>query len=227
MGSDVKSPNYFRYIIKIFSKLSWDITIVKSQDMKDSLGLSNVKIIPNGVDFDKFRPLDKAYCQNQLAWNTNQKHILFAANPKREVKNFILAQDAFNLILDHNYHLHSLHNIPNSDIVLYYNASDVVLLSSLWEGSPNVIKEAMACNTPIVSTDAGDVKKLFAEEPGYFISSFDLNNYTHQLREALKYEKKHQKTKGRDRITELGLDSETVAQNILNIYKGIIYEDIN
>ncbi len=80
------------------------------------------------------------------------------------------------------------------------NASDVILLSSLWEGSSNVIKEDMACNKPIVSTNVGDVKWLFGNEPGHFIAGFDAEEYANQLSLALNFAQTHGETQGITRI---------------------------
>ena len=87
----------------------------------------------------------------RVKWNDKKKHILFCSSPTRPEKNFKLVKDACSIIDDESLELHFLENIKNSDIPYYLNAANVVLLSSLWEGSPNVIKEAMACNTPISS----------------------------------------------------------------------------
>jgi len=53
-----------------------------------------------------------------------------------------------------------VYNVKHEDIPLYLCASDVLISTSKWEGSLNIIKEAMACNLPIVTTDVGDVRWL-------------------------------------------------------------------
>jgi len=77
--------------------------------------------------------------------------------------------------------LHILKDVPYEDIPVYMNASDVLILSSFHEGSPNVVKEAMACNCPIVATNVGDVKWVLGNTEGCYISSFDPINYSEKL----------------------------------------------
>ena len=223
MGSDVKSNGFIKFIIHFLNFLfDWKQVIVKSQDMEKGMGIKNSKVIPNGVNIDLFKPAEKFLSQEQLVWDRSKKHILFAANPNRPEKNFSLASEAFSLIIDSNIELHVLENIPQNEIPVWLNASDVILLTSLWEGSPNVIKEAMACNRPIVATDVGDIRWLFGNEPGHFISKFESEELQAKINLALNYSGSTKNTKGRDRIISLGLDSENVAQKIVAIYTDCI-----
>ena len=107
--------------------------------MKESLGIKNVEVIPNGVDLKVFKPIEKMSCKKALNWDCKKKQILFASNPNRYEKNFSLAKKAFSFIDDINYELKVLEDISNDQIPLHFNAADVILLTSLWEGSPNVI----------------------------------------------------------------------------------------
>jgi glycosyltransferase involved in cell wall biosynthesis len=222
MGSDIKDGYLSKLCIKIFHKFFWKYTIVKSARMINSLGLTNTSVIPNGVDTVAFNSKDKRACQKQLGWDYNKKHILFAANPSRPEKNHALAKQAFSIINKGNIELHSLIDVSPEQIPLWMNSADVVLLVSLWEGSPNVIKEAMACNRPIVSTDVGDVRWLLGETPGCYIVSFDPEDVALKLKTALEFSEKKSQTKGRDKIIELGLDSETIAKRIISAYESVL-----
>lgn len=218
MGSDVKAKSWHKFIIFIFYRVFWSQTIIKSEDMKKSLGFKKVIIIPNGVNVEKFKPIDKIQCIRELFWSENKTHILFAANPDRFEKNFPLAQKSVSQLNNSNIELHHLNNIDQNLIPIYFNAADVILLTSLWEGSPNVVKEAMACNCPVVATDVGDIRWLFGNEPGYFISDFSAADTASKITDALDFANKYRKTNGRQRIFHLGLDSSTVAKKIINIY---------
>lgn len=222
MGSDVKAKSWFKFIIWVFYKLFWSITIIKSEDMKKSLDFKKVEIIPNGVDIDKFKPMDKNQCRKVLGWTEDKIHILFAANPSRYEKNYPLAKEAINQLIIPNIELHFLKDVNNNDIPTYMNAANVILLTSLWEGSPNVIKEAMACNRPIVATDVGDIKWLFGNINGHYICGFYGEDVSEKVKEALFFSKKHCATEGRNRILELNLDLEKVANRIIKLYKKVI-----
>lgn len=223
MGSDVKSNNITKQIIYIFNYLfKWGKVIVKSQDMRNGIKLRNLCIIPNGVDLEHFHPYDKLASQGKLGWDSSKKHILFAANPARPVKNFKLALDAYALLDDNDCEMHVFDNVPHGDIPDWINASDLVMLTSLWEGSPNVIKEAMACNRPIVSTDVGDVSWLFGNTEGHFITGFKPLEVTEKIKLALEFSKIYGSTRGLERIQALGLSSEQVAMKILSLYDNVL-----
>lgn len=219
MGSDLKASKWFKYIIWLFYKLSWKVTIVKSLDMSEGLGLTPLEIIPNGVNLNRFRPLEKNKCQAQLKWDSTKIHILFPANPNRKEKNYKLLEEVRNVIKNNDIKIETLTNVPNVDVPIYMNAANVVVLLSLWEGSPNAIKEAMACNIPIVSTNVGDVKNVIGETEGCFITNFDSAEVADKIKKALEFDKR---TKGRDRIKELGLDSESTANKIIEIYNKVL-----
>lgn len=93
MGSDVKSSGLWRVIIRFFVRHVWEATIVKSEDMKRSLGVfsDRVHVIPNGVDLEVFRPLTTSECRIRVGWDESKSIVFFAANPDRQEKNFELA----------------------------------------------------------------------------------------------------------------------------------------
>jgi glycosyltransferase involved in cell wall biosynthesis len=107
-----------------------------------------------------------------------------------------------------------LYDTPNSEIPYYLNAADLLLVTSYREGSVNVVKEAMACNCPIVSTDVGDVRWVMSGTEGCYISAQDHESVAGNIKKALAFGKR---TNGRDRILELGLDSVSTAQKIIDI----------
>ena len=161
MGSDTHQSKFMKFIIKYFSDYRWSNTIVKSEDMKIRLGLKNSVVLSNGVDLNLFHPLDKKECRQKLGWDLDKKYVLFASNPDRKEKNFALAQTTIDKVKINSIELKIIYNIEHSQVPIYLNAADVLLLTSKWEGSPNIVKEVIACNIPVVATKVDDIDYLF------------------------------------------------------------------
>lgn len=219
MGSDVKGGQPWQALIRFLAVYGWDATIVKSGDMKQCLGVGSSRVLPNGVDLNMFVYNPSQESKLKLGWKMENKHILFGADSHKPVKNYPLAREAYTMLNADNCELHTLGSIPHADIPLYLNACDVLLLSSKWEGSPNIVKEAMACGTPIVCTDVGDVRWLLEGVEGCYICSSDPVDIAKKLDLALKH---NVKTNGRDRLIELGLDADSVASRIVSMYEEVL-----
>jgi len=164
--------------------------------------------------------------QNLLGWNNEKQHILFGSNTNRFEKNFTLAQLAINKLENKDLEIHALYKVQPEVVPLWLNSSDIVMLTSLWEGSPNVIKEAMACSKPIVATDVGDVKWLLGDEPGHYLCKFEEEDVADKIKSALAFSKEHRCTNGRKRLIELGLDDNLIAQRLINIYTETLSKNV-
>lgn len=233
MGSDLigvvnKRGNYglFGKILVNLNKWfagKYDHVIVKSQQLSKKLKPTiKCDIIPNGVDLTTFCETSKIDARRRLNIALDKKIIIFVADPARPEKNYKLAQEAVKRLQDDSIHLILVYGMTPDQLVLYYNAADVLLLTSKHEGSPNIIKEAMACNCPVVSTDVGDVRWIFGDTQGYYIALSRPEDIAKKLRFALEFSKTNDRTKGSDRIVELGLDSDTIAKKILAIYNRVL-----
>lgn len=179
-------------------------------------------VIPNGVNIEEFYPIAKDIAKEKINLNKNLRYIIFISNPNRPEKNYKLAVQAYNNLRLFDVKLLTVYDVSHSLLNYYYNAAECLLLTSYHEGSPNVIKEAMACNCPVVSTDVGDVRWLFGNEPGHFITTFDPQDVAEKIKDALDFSKKYGRSSGRKRIIELGLDVDTVAKKVINVYQFVL-----
>ncbi len=218
MGSDVLRGKVERYWLRRLAKGRWSALIVKSEEMKAVLGIRSAAVIPNGIDMESFRPL----AENEARANSgfaSGKHVIFVGDPGRDEKNFDLARCAYDLLKRDRVELHVISGLSHESMPDIMNAADVLLLTSRYEGSPNVIKEAMACNCPIVATDVGDIRWIIGDTEGCYLTSFDPGDVASKLQLALKFGRR---TRGRERLIELGLDSVSVAKRIVQLYQDVI-----
>lgn len=225
LGSELNESKLLRKGLRFFAKSKWDHTIVKSEDMVKKLGIKNhrsLSVLPNGVNAEVYKPISEAEENDKFNISKSSKQrVLWLADPSRKSKNFPLALKAIKSLDESKVELLQVHNIPAEQVPYYINSSDVVLLTSLWEGSPNIVKEAMACNKPIVATKVGDVEWLFGNKPGHFITSFEPQDVADKIAEALVFAEQYGQTNGRNRLIELQLDSQTIAQRIIEVYKEV------
>lgn len=196
----------------------FDAIIVKSANLARYIYMKKkMYLIPNGVDLDRFVLLDKAESRKKLGLNPSKKYILFLGNKADKRKNFALLLKTYQKAQFDNTELLTPFPIHRDQIPVYLAAADVLVLTSYNEGSPNIIKEAMACNCPIVATDVGDVKKIIGQTRGCYLTDFDVQDL---LEKILKCLKDPARTNGRENIRHM--ESKTISNQIINLYKKLL-----
>jgi glycosyltransferase involved in cell wall biosynthesis len=179
-----------------------------------------VSIIPNGVNLDMFCPQNHLDARARVGFDADKRYAIWCSHPDRLEKNYALAQAAVELVKEkYNVELLPIYNKTPQEVVQYMNAADCLLLTSVQEGSPNVIKEAMACNCPIVSTDVGDVReRLTGLEGCYILPEKDMQSsetLANLIEEAICYGKR---TEGYNRIIKDELTIQQIAKRIMECY---------
>lgn len=223
MDGSVKFTSKIIVVLNILlSRLFYDFCIVKSEEMYNKLHIKHKALIPNGIDLGKFYYINQYDAAKSIGLEKRNKLALFVSDPSRPEKNYKLASEAINLITDYEVQILTVSGINNSELVFYYNVADVLLMTSFHEGSPNVIKEAMACNCPIVSTRVGDVEWVLGDTVGCYLADFDAVDFAKKIESALKYAEDKGRRNGRERIIRLGLDSESVAKRIIEVYHRVL-----
>lgn len=221
MGTDLLGKNWLNFCVKRFVIKKAAYQIVKSKEMLQYLPKSDlISVIPNGVCFKRFRPMDRNVARKQLGLENDKMYILFPANPLRKEKNYTLAKNAVNIVkktTSKEIELLSLYDETYERVCLFMNASDIVLLTSVFEGSPNVIKEAMACNCRIVSTNVGDISEHIDGVGGCFLAQSNPDDVARKIITGFAACKK---TNGRDKIKDLNIS--LISEKIVKLYHSVI-----
>lgn len=194
--------------------------IVKSKNLEDYIYLkSKCEILPNGVNFEKFKLLDYQTTRKELGLESNKKYVLFLGDKNNPRKNFQFLAKAFKNIENKNIEILAPYPISHEMVVKYMNAADALAFTSYLEGSPNVVKEAMACNLPIVTVEVGDTMWLIENSNGNKIAELNPKDFAEKLITILNAKKR---TNSRDSILKLGLNAKSVGDRLLRIYESIM-----
>lgn len=120
-----------------------------------------IVVLPTGVDLRRFAPVNRQEARRRLDWHPNETVLLFNAGLAPQVKDLDLAQDAARRVSRAlSIRFEVMHgDVPPERVPLYMSAADCLLVTSRSEGSPDVVKEALACALPVVSVDVGDVRE--------------------------------------------------------------------
>lgn len=215
-GSDINVPSLLR-LSKICMLLSKHNIFVSLRNIELANPHNKYSLLPCGVDLEVIKPVDRAEARQSLGWGANDKKVLFAGAFDNAVKNPELAMESVKLTAT-PCDLIELKGYSRPEINLLFSAADVFLLTSHTEGSPQVIKEALACGCPIVSVDVGDVAERTANIAGCTITSRNPQEIANALDTYLA---NPLRTNGRERIIELGLDNDTVAKKLIAIYNNV------
>ncbi len=149
-----------------------DGIIVKSPEMMELLtARKKTVVLPNGVDFNVFKKRSKAEAKQMLGLRDKKKYVLFAGDYLSPRKGYAVLEDAVSLLKQSypEYEMLLANKVPHESVPLYMSAAEVLALPSLKEGSPNVVKEAIACDLPVVATDVGDIREIIGSIPGCYL----------------------------------------------------------
>jgi len=196
------------------------LNIVVSEHLKRFLPAGcAVEVIPSGVDMELFTPRNQREARRQLGLPLDKKLVLFAASCSRPVKRFGLARAAVaKLTEDFDVQLVTTGAVPHSLMPAYMNACDALLLTSSHEGSPNVVKEALACQLPVVSVPVGDVSERLRNIEGCAVCSDDsVETIAADLRQVLG---RGLRVDGRPAVIDL--DDRKIGQQIIRLYEKIV-----
>ncbi len=199
-----------------------DKVILVSQEQKEKLGCEKAEIIPCGTDLNLFCPMPREEARRRLNFSPSGSKLvlaLWAGERPRPEKRFDIVRSAVDLARekDPTIELVLVTRQPHSMIPLYMNACDVLILVSDGEGSPVVIKEAMACNLPIVAVPAGDISSTIGDTDGCFLCSQDPSDVAEKLMLVLSHPRR---TNGREKIKHM--EQSNIAKQIIAVYQDVL-----
>jgi glycosyltransferase involved in cell wall biosynthesis len=198
--------------------------IVVSKHMTEFLPrhvVESCHVIPGGINFELFHPMPKEKARQQLGLPLDRRLVLFPADPQRPVKRYPLAQRAVQWINEQGnmeVDLVVLSGVSHDEVPVYMNACDALILTSKHEGSPTVVKEALACDLPVVSVDVGDVRERIGQLEGCAVCKHDsVKAIAKKLQRVLLYPRP---IGGRESIADL--DARVIAGQITDIYESAV-----
>lgn len=220
-GSDINNKG-----LRLFSSLAMSLSrqnIVVSRALFEKAPFKKrVHVIPCGVSSSFLVPMDRKIARNNLGWPLEERYVLFSKEFYNPAKNYPLAKAA----IDQYNRLHPTEpeakliefiGFSREQVLWLYNAVNCVIMTSNQEGSPQFIKEAMACNCPIVSVDVGDVKNVIAGVDGCYLAKRNVEDIAAKLDQAMSFGK----TTGRDKVIK-EYDAPIVAMRIAQVYHEVI-----
>jgi glycosyltransferase involved in cell wall biosynthesis len=193
--------------------------IIVAPVLRPKLWPFDAVLIPMGVDLAMFKPAPREEARKQLGLPPDKRLVLFVAHPLNYIKRYDLAQAAVQLLrLDSpDVDLIAVYQAPHETVPTYMNACDALVLTSTYEASPCVIKEAMACNLPIVSVNVGDVAERIDGVEGCYLCEPTPQDIAAKLRRVLQ---DGHRPDSRAKIAELSLQN--VGRRVIAVYQDVL-----
>jgi glycosyltransferase involved in cell wall biosynthesis len=191
-----------------------DAIIVTSRRVREDLGAPGARVIPPGIDFSHFRPEESATARKRLGLPSGKELILFAGRMDWD-KRLEAVQRTVSLLQARrpDAELVLLSGQPHEIVPSYMNACDALLLISTYEGSPMVVKEALACNLPVVSSDVGDVAEMIGDVEGCALCDGSPEDAARKLDAVLG---RGRLQRGREAVAHVSLEQSAV--QVLEVY---------
>lgn len=225
----IKTSNVFSNISKqvgVFcsrlasKRIAWNITV--SANLKDCLSpaLQSLTVLPRGINFSVFYPMGRAACLQKLQLSAETRWVLFCDANHDPVKRGDLAEKAIAILTTagEQVKLLELYRVPHAQVPFYLNAAHCLLVTSDKEGSPNIVKEALACDIPVVSVDAGDVAERLRNVEGCHLVDRDEKSIAKAIRLTLQ---RGGHCESRD-IVRHEIDNREICKKIHNVYLSIL-----
>ena len=222
-GSDVNNKKV-RWISHITAYLS-SHNIYVTEQLKQLARNDHGTVIPCGVDISIFHPRSMSEAKKKMNLDPAKVYVLFCSRFDNPVKNAKLAQEALKLVqsrLPMKIELLELKQFTRQQVNHLLNASHCLLMTSFSEGSPQVVKEALAANRPVVSTAVGSVRGLILGVAGCKLVDPSPEAVSRGIEESIHYSMRYGANQGRLKVKAKLLDLEQTAFRIKKVYNHVL-----
>ena len=187
-GSDTGYIPWQAHVSRVVARRTTPVFVSRANSR--SLGVPGA-VLPIGVDTDVFRPMPRSEARRLLGWEPGDPYVLFPGSASRRVKRYDLFASTLRSIRQEAAGAKEVifKGYGRREAALVMNAVDCVLMTSDWEGSPVTVKEALACETPVVSVAVGDVGDVIEGLPGCALCDRDPERLAQGVLRALTAER--------------------------------------
>ncbi len=215
-GSDINNPRVLRLSRLAIDLSAYNIFVSRKNIETAKPKGDNYSLIPCGINLGDYSMIDRLKARESMGLRSDRKYVLFSGAFDNQVKNAPLAKNAVSLLPD--VELLELKGYTRQQVATLMQAVDTLIMTSFTEGSPQVIKEALACGCPVVSVDVGDVREMTTGIEGCFLADRTPASLAENLQKAFDFGKR---TGGRSAIFDKGLTNDLIATKLLSIYNSV------
>ncbi|MDH7602190.1 MAG: glycosyltransferase [Armatimonadota bacterium] len=214
-GSDTKGHEGW-FLRRLYPLV--DAVTITSKQNQQRIGLTDTYLLPCGVDVELFKPMDQTEARRILGWETSRKKMLYVGR-ESPGKRLDIIKEAHAIVASRrgDTDLVIASAVPHEQVPVYMNAADVFVFASESEGAPVVIKEALACNLPVVSVDVGDVREVIEGVENCYICDRNAESMAEAVLRVLQSAKR-----SNGRRVALEYSTAQMAQRTLQIYKAVL-----
>lgn len=218
-GSDTGYVPWQRHVSRFVARATTPIFV--NADGARRLAIRTPRVIPIGVDLASFNSMPRDVARRTLGWRLDGVYVLFPSNPAKRVKRVELFDLAMQELVAAGVEATPVYltGFSRQEVRLVLNAVDVVLLTSWSEGSPVVVKEALACQTAVVSVDVGDVRLILRDLPGCHVCEPNPASLMLAVRDALECRGSNLLRKRAEQYARIEM-----AKRIADVYSDVLSE---
>jgi glycosyltransferase involved in cell wall biosynthesis len=174
------------------------------------------EVIAIGVDVERFQPIDRRVARDRLGLPLDERFLLFAADPARPEKRHDRARAVVAAVPGVT--LRVMQGRPHSEVPLWHNAADAVLVTSDREGYGLACMEATACDVPVLSTPVGVAPEVLPRVPGSLCAPFDVALWGDHVRRLLS----NPDPRVPGRAVAEAQSTDVMAQRVVELYRGVL-----